>query len=111
MISRFQIWKYKGTLKTFALPEEHNLALYRFDGGICVKDELIQSKDLVWFESEIGSIDIQADEDARFISLSGQPINEPLKVYDRFAMNTQREIMDALADSTGRKMGELIEKF
>jgi redox-sensitive bicupin YhaK (pirin superfamily) len=41
---------------------------------------------------------IKANEDARFLLIAGQPLNEPIAQYGPFVMNTQDQIYQTLAD-------------
>lgn len=47
----------------------------------------------------------------RAILLAGEPINEKVISHGPFVMNTQTEIMQAMADYQKGKMGVLIEQF
>lgn len=89
--------------------EEYNTLLYLLDGTLEVNGKIVSTKDLVWFEREGENIHIIAQEDTRFILLSGKPIGEKIKSYGPFVMNTQTEILQALRDAQMGKMGVLIE--
>lgn len=88
-----------------------NTILYQLDGSLSVNGKDTEKKEMVWFNQDGAEIEIIAKENTRFIVLAGEPINEPMKSYGPFVMNTQTEIMEAIKDSQIGKMGVLIEEF
>jgi len=95
----------------FEIPSHYNALMYLLNGKIEVDNKLAQTKDLIWFDNDGESVKISANEDTRFIILSGEPIGEEVASYGPFVMNTQTEIMEALRDAQTGKMGVLIENF
>lgn len=93
------------------LDKSFNNIIYQLDGSLSVNKKATKAKDMVWFNQDGEYIEILANEDTRFIVLSGEPINEPIASYGPFIMNTQTEIMEAVRDSQMGKMGVLIEEF
>jgi len=94
------------------IPENYNSFIYQLDGNLLINTtEKTQAKDLVWFNNDGKYIDIEGTENTRAIILAGEPINEPLRTYGPFVMNTQSEIMEAMRDYQMGKMGVLIEEF
>ncbi|HJN06932.1 MAG TPA: pirin-like C-terminal cupin domain-containing protein, partial [Bacteroidales bacterium] len=69
------------------------------------------AKDLTWFNNDGKYIEIEGIEDTRAILLGGEPINEKVISYGPFVMNTQSEIMQAMADYQKGAMGVLVEEF
>lgn len=100
-----------GASLTFPIPKSYNAMLYVLTGAVEVEGELLGDKDLIWFENDGDTIELSVTEATRFMLLSGEPINEPVKQYGPFVMNTQTEIMEALRDAQMGKMGVLIEEF
>ncbi len=102
--------KSSGTLD-IDIPAHYNTLMYLLDGDLTVNGEIVKKKDLIWFKNDGECIQVSANENTRFIILSGEPIGEDVKSYGPFVMNTQTEIMQALRDAQMGKMGVLIENF
>ena len=102
--------KKNGTI-TLDLPKEYNTLLYLLDGELIVNNKNVKRKDMISFALDGTQIDIEAQEDTRFILLSGEPINEEVTSYGPFVMNNQTEILQAMRDAQIGKMGILIENF
>lgn len=66
---------------------------------------------MIWFENNGECIEGYAEEQTRFIILSGEPIREPIASYGPFVMNTQGEIKQAVNDFHNGNMGTLSETF
>ena len=101
----------KGGTLELEVPAQYNTLMYLLDGHLKVNDQMAKRKDMICFENDGESIRIQANEDTRFILLSGEPIGEEVSSYGPFVMNTQTEIMEAIRDAQMGKMGVLIENF
>ncbi|MFT4662758.1 MAG: redox-sensitive bicupin YhaK (pirin superfamily) [Patiriisocius sp.] len=100
-----------GGKMTIPVDKEFNALFYNLDGNIIVNGEGMEDKDMLEFNNDGSEVILETKTAGRAILLSGRPINEPLATYGPFVMNTQQEIMDAVADYQGGKMGRLIEKF
>lgn len=85
---------------THAIPHGHTAFAYLFAGSATFDDgsEVIDSPMLVVFHDG-DYVNIQAGEQAaRFILVSGKPLNEPVARYGPFVMNTREEIEQAIRD-------------
>jgi len=94
------------------VPASFNGFVYLLDGGLMYNNETqLKSKDLAWLANDGDTLTLKATEKTRAILLAGEPINEPIATYGPFVMNTQSEILQAMRDYQGGKMGTVNEKF
>jgi len=100
-----------GGFAKFEIPNHFNALLYLLDGNLLVNDKVAKRKDLLWFNNDGEVINMSANENTRFIILSGEPISEKVTSYGPFVMNTQTEILEAMRDAQMGKMGVLVENF
>ncbi len=96
---------------TIPIPASYNTLLYLLDGALSVNGKNLVRKDMAVFKQDGTEIELEAQEDTRFIVLSGEPIGEPVVSYGPFVMTNQTEIMEAVRDAQIGKMGVLIETF
>ena len=69
----------------------------KFSDGDAEKTLIRSPRLVVWGEGDF--IDIATDESpARFLLVSGKPLDEPVARYGPFVMNTTEEIEEALRD-------------
>ncbi|HET9846593.1 MAG TPA: pirin-like C-terminal cupin domain-containing protein, partial [Nitrospira sp.] len=50
---------------------------------------------------------LEVSDDSRLLIMSGKPINEPIARYGPFVMNTKAELVKAVEDYQGGRMGHL----
>jgi redox-sensitive bicupin YhaK (pirin superfamily) len=86
---------------TQPIPRGHSVFAYVFEGEArfgAEESTLIAAPRLVvWNDGD--SIEVRGgDEPARFLLVSGAPLNEPIARYGPFVMNTQAEIQQTLRD-------------
>lgn len=94
------------------VPDNYNAFIYQLDGSLKIaNDREAFAKDLTWFNNDGQYIEIEGIKNTRAILLAGEPINEKVISYGPFVMNTQTEIMQAMADYQKGSMGVLIEEF
>lgn len=94
---------------SLSFPEQENTALYLRAGShlrIHGREEA-EEMNLVIFEHKGTEITVQAVNDANFLVLSGEPIEEPVVAYGPFVMNSKEEISQAIQDYNAGKMGHL----
>ncbi len=75
----------------------HCVLIYCFSGNLMIDDKLLMKGQLAQL-SEGDKVCFYAQDDARFLFLSAQPIGEPVASYGPFVMNTDAEIMQAMDD-------------
>jgi len=83
------------------IPRGHSAFAYLFDGearfGAEEKALITAPKLVVWSDGE--SVEVRAEQHpARFLLVSGKPLNEPIARYGPFVMNTQEEIQQTLRE-------------
>jgi redox-sensitive bicupin YhaK (pirin superfamily) len=88
-----------------------NTILYLLDGSLELSSSRVKAKDMVVFDNDGEGVTLKANENTRFIILSGVPLNEKVESYGPFVMNNQTEVMQAVRDAQMGKMGILIEEF
>ena len=92
------------------IPTTHESLIYLLDGEVIVNDEVSLKKgaaQMVTFNQDGNMFEFEAKAESTLLILSGEPINEPIKQYGPYVMNTQTEIMEAMRDYQMGKMGFL----
>ncbi|HJU24204.1 MAG TPA: pirin family protein [Casimicrobiaceae bacterium] len=88
-----------GRSATLRVPDGHTTAIALLGGAIVVNDtKEATAPSIVQFAREGDSVRVKATRDAKFLLLSGEPIDEPIAGYGPFVMNTRDEIMTAIRD-------------
>jgi hypothetical protein len=92
--------------------KKYNSFIYQLDGALSINGSTTtEGKNLIWFNNDGKTIQVEATADSRLILLAGEPINEPVATYGPFVMNSQSEIIKALNDYQSGEMGVLKEVF
>lgn len=82
-----------------SLPVQHHSFLYVFEGSGKLGDQAVPVHTLIALGDDDNAPDFTAgDQGARFVLISGRPINEPVVQYGPFVMNTPEEIHQAMRD-------------
>ncbi|WP_298778685.1 pirin family protein [uncultured Polaribacter sp.] len=92
------------------IPENHNSLIYLLEGEVLVNNSafLIKGENqMITFNKDGNFIEFKAKQKSTLLILSGEPINEKIKQYGPFVMNTQTEILEAMRDYQQGKMGYL----
>lgn len=93
---------------TFSVPASHNVIILVLDGTIQVSGDAIARRgELVTFERGGAGVLIEANNEAKLLILTGEPLNEPVVGYGPFVMNTKSEIIQAIQDVKAGKFGRL----
>ncbi|MFU8926775.1 pirin family protein [Acinetobacter puyangensis] len=98
-----------GHQQHFFVPVTHNALLVVLSGQVLVNDtQNVGDHSIVIFAHD-GEADFQVEalEDAKFLVLSGEPLNEPIQGYGPFVMNSKQEIIQAFDDFNAGKFGEI----
>jgi redox-sensitive bicupin YhaK (pirin superfamily) len=92
------------------LPAAYNVGLYVVRGAILVNgDRPAKTQQLVVLGWNSTDVQLTASEDSLVLVLAGAPIEEPLATYGPFVMNTNEELMAAIADFESGNMGKFPE--
>lgn len=88
-------------------PSHFNTGMLVINGEVKVnEDRTFKEGDFVLFDNVEGEIKVEAiSDDALFLVLSGEPLNEPVVAYGPFVMNTRDEILQAYQDFRDGKFG------
>lgn len=105
------IWDVKlaaGKKAEFAPPEGHTLAIVVLDGTVEIDGrDVVRGSQVVVLSPTGGAFTIEANNDARLLILSGEPIDEPVAAQGPFVMNTPEEIAAAVRDFRSGRFGSL----
>ena len=98
-VSYFDVQVKAGKCFQHELPPENNSFLYVFEGSGQLNGESVPINTLIALGVDNHSPEfIAGEQGARFVAISGKPINEPIVQYGPFVMNTREEIGQALRD-------------
>lgn len=97
----------KGGSLVHPIPRGHSAFAYVFEGDARFGDNLVTAPKLVvWDDGD--SVEVRADKSpARFLLVSGKPLNEPIARYGPFVMNNEAELVAAFQDFQSGRMGEI----
>ncbi|MGL4740337.1 MAG: pirin family protein [Sarcina sp.] len=106
-IDLYNVKLKEGGKITLKEPSDFNTAILVLKGNIKVNGaDSAKEGDLILFDNIEGDILAEGmNEEALFVVLSGQPINEPIASYGPFVMNTEDEIYKAYEDLRNGKFG------
>lgn len=70
-------------------------------------EEVARQGQLVLFERDGSQLSLEANDDAKVLLLSGEPIDEPIVGHGPFVMNTEQEIHQAFEDFHSGRFGQV----
>lgn len=92
----------------FAVNEGHTVAVVVLKGTVQVNNSQIAREAQMVVLDQVGTeFTIEANTDAKFLILSGLPLNEPIAGYGPFVMNTTQEIDEAIRDFNNGRFGTI----
>ncbi|WP_460555876.1 pirin family protein [Hymenobacter daeguensis] len=95
---------------TLNLPADYNVGLYVVKGAVQLYDgRPATTKQLVVLGWNSPGVRLTATEDSIVLVLAGEPIEEPLATYGPFVMNTNKELVQAIADYEAGAMGKFAD--
>ncbi|UUM28375.1 pirin family protein [Acinetobacter colistiniresistens] len=109
--SPVNVWDGKivqGQTHTFYISEGQTTLLVLLSGQVLLNEtQSIEAPSLVILSREEIDFSIQAEQDSKFLILTGQPLNEPIEGYGPFVMNSKAEIVEAVRDFNSGKFGSM----
>lgn len=97
-----------GKVATFTLPEGRTLGVVVLHGTVLVNDaQPVREAEMALLGREGREFTVEANNDAAFLVLSGEPLDEPVVGHGPFVMNTHTEIRQAIADFNSGRFGSM----
>lgn len=89
------------------VPVDHTVLLVLLAGEMLLNDtQKVQDHSVVIFaQDDEAAIQLNAQQDCKFLILTGRPLNEPIQGYGPFVMNSKEEIIQAFEDFHRGKFG------
>lgn len=98
----------QGGVAELEVPQGWNTALVVLRGTVLVNgDTVAREAQLVVLDKDGRHLTVEANSDAVFLLLSGEPIDEPIVGYGPFVMNSQDEIAQAITDFNSGRFGQM----
>lgn len=95
----------------FSFPANYNTALIVVEGSVMINGEKIPGDYFVLFKNEGEEFIVEALENSVILTMSGEPIHEPIAAHGPFVMNTREELMEAFQDYNTGKFGYMEENL
>jgi redox-sensitive bicupin YhaK (pirin superfamily) len=92
----------------FSFPASYNTALLVLEGNAIVnKTEEVLTNQFALFQNDGEDFEVQSDNGAVILIMSGENLNEPIAAHGPFVMNSRQEILQAFDDYQKGKFGYL----
>lgn len=107
------IWDVRlsaGKTVSLDVPEGHTLSVLVLKGTVEVNgQEIAREAQMVLLGQTGGGLTLEANNEAKLLVLTGEPIHEPVVAHGPFVMNTVGEIKQAMRDFQAGKFGTMRE--
>ena len=77
------------------------------NGNVPGEGHVLRAAQMATLSTEGSGVVIEANGDAKLLLLAGEPIDEPVVGHGPFVMNSQQQIIQAIADFNGGKFGRM----
>ena len=89
-------------------PQGWTTLLVVLDGTVQVNGEaIVRATQMVTLSTAGSGVEIETSGEAKLLLLAGEPIDEPVVGHGPFVMNSQQEIIQAIADFNSGKFGRM----
>ena len=91
------------------VPMNHTVLVVVLEGELTINatQKVLDSSIVLFEQNDDPTILLEANQDTKFLVLTGEPLNEPIQGYGPFVMNTKEEIIEAFNDFNSGKFGEI----
>jgi quercetin 2,3-dioxygenase len=89
----------------FDIPEGRTLSVIVLHGPVSINGQIVRDAQRVSFDRAGTKLQIEANNDATLLVLSGEPLDEPVVGYGPFVMNSAAEIEKAMRDFNNGEFG------
>ncbi len=98
-----------GHKEMIQVPVGHTVLFVVLEGEMLLNDtqKVLDSSIVIFNKDSDTDIQLEATSTAKFLVLTGEPLNEPIQGYGPFVMNTKEEIIKAFDDFNNGKFGEI----
>lgn len=109
--SPMHVWDVRlasGATADLPQPDGWTCLLVVLDGTVQLNGQtVLRAAQMATLSTSGNGVTIEANSDAKLLLLAGEPIDEPVIGHGPFVMNTQQEIIQAIADFNGGKFGRM----
>jgi hypothetical protein len=109
--SAMNVWDVRlaaGNTVNLPQPEGWSTLVVVLGGVVQVNGSTLRAAQLATLSHAGSQVQIEANSDAKLLVLAGEPIDEPVVGHGPFVMNSQQEIIQAIADFNSGKFGQML---
>lgn len=98
-----------GHVEHIHVPVDHNTLVVVLAGEMLLNgtQKVLDHSIVMFAQDGESTIQLEAVQDAKFLVLTGKPLNEPIQGHGPFVMNTRDEIIQAFHDFNNGKFGAI----
>lgn len=107
-VNMWDVAMHAGGEHLFNVPASHNVVILVLDGTVQIGgDSVARRGELVTFERGEADVLVEANNEAKLLILTGEPLNEPVVGMGPFVMNTREELIQAFNDFQSGNFGRI----